>query len=1032
MGKVIKAIFDQLGGNEITTESRYQYDYGMVLKFGGAVTLPQAYEVHFALDKTGDAVTQIGGADGVTVPDSMFTSGSPIYAWVYLHDGETDGYTQYTAIIPVIKRAAPSDLEPTPVQQSAIDQAIAALGVAVEQTAADVETTTANAENASASAEAAAASAAEAAQTAVGVEANVAAAQAAESAAEAARDRAVQAETSADQSKTAAATSAANAAQSATAAGLSETAAKTAETGAEASATAAAQSATSAANSATSASGSASTASSAATTATQKAQAAATSESNAVSAKNAAVSAKTAAEAAATTATTKAGEASTSATNAAASAESVASSAAQIATNTAEITALKEDLGTLSPLLWSMEISDDVKHPFVINPSDSFTVETVDGSTFASGSYFRTYDANGNQTAYYSLPTSSVRRVEIYASDKAKCESVRIENPQGKSYKITNNSSDSNLTPFKVTAQDSKHISNNVFYRTNRISIPSAQVATSYRLDGNGLAVNQSGYSLYKWPVTAGEYIWIYVDKVSGGTYQFQNASSVSGTFPNNSLVGVPVTTAEDGLVKVPDGASWVILSNVKDDTQRGVYNFRSIAHDSPTRKNIIGMEGGVLYPVRLKQGDKLTYSPADGQAIGSELHFYTYDSAGTQTHYWNMGNHASRTIEMLDDVYYVGWQKNPSKAVQVEIGESASAYEPYVLRTEDSNVVSNVMSSVKSKTLLEQSFNSAYHVGATDFATKCTEFSALMYGDAKDGVDVSAPTDCEAFLFFTDPHLVQSSGWEDRCYELISQIQKYYNSTPTTFCLCGGDWIGNGDLPDVACYKMGYIDGFMHSMFDDCYMLVGNHDTNYQGKLTEESETYTTRLSNQSIADLWYRKEGRAYFSFSGANTKFYCFDTGTESQALTVYDNYGWEQATWFATALASDNSEHIAIASHILYNNLPTDSEVCPIMAKVLEIAEAYNDRTTISVNGTTYDYTSATGKIEFCVCGHSHGDYNGILNGIPYFLTINAGKLSDTASFDMVLIDYDNNVINLVRVGSGYNRTISLVTGQLVTE
>jgi hypothetical protein len=134
----------------------------MVLKFGGAVTLPQAYEVHFALDKTGDAVTQIGGADGVTVPDSMFTSGSPIYAWVYLHDGETDGYTQYTAIIPVIKRAAPSDQELTPVQQSAIDQAIAALGVAVEQTAADVETTTEKAAEAQASAEAAAASAAEA------------------------------------------------------------------------------------------------------------------------------------------------------------------------------------------------------------------------------------------------------------------------------------------------------------------------------------------------------------------------------------------------------------------------------------------------------------------------------------------------------------------------------------------------------------------------------------------------------------------------------------------------------------------------------------------------------------------------------------------------------------------------------------------------------------------------------------------------------------------------------------------------------
>ncbi len=344
MGKVIKAIFDQLGGNEVTTESRYQYDYGMVLKFGGAVTLPQAYEVHFALDKTGDAVTQIGGADGVTVPDSMFTSGSPIYAWVYLHDGETDGYTQYTAIIPVIKRAAPSDQEPTPVQQSAIDQAIAALGVAVEQTAADVETTTEKAAEAQASAAAAAASAAEAAETAENVEENVTAARAAKAAAEAARDRAVQAETSANQSKTAAATSEANAAASATAASASAAAALTSEenaNGAMMSAYSDANRADTAADTATSAKNDAVSAKNAAQSAKTSAETAA---STATTKASEAAASATTASTAASTATTKAGEAATSATNAAASAQSVASSAAQITQNAEDIDALKEDL----------------------------------------------------------------------------------------------------------------------------------------------------------------------------------------------------------------------------------------------------------------------------------------------------------------------------------------------------------------------------------------------------------------------------------------------------------------------------------------------------------------------------------------------------------------------------------------------------------------------------------------------------------------------------------------------------------------
>ena len=52
-------------------------------------------------------------------------------SYIYLHEGEDDGETEYKALIPVIGRPEPSDLEPTPVQQDAITQAIAALNTAV-------------------------------------------------------------------------------------------------------------------------------------------------------------------------------------------------------------------------------------------------------------------------------------------------------------------------------------------------------------------------------------------------------------------------------------------------------------------------------------------------------------------------------------------------------------------------------------------------------------------------------------------------------------------------------------------------------------------------------------------------------------------------------------------------------------------------------------------------------------------------------------------------------------------------------------
>lgn len=114
-------------------DEQWQWDYGQILQFEG-LELPDAYEVHFSnIAIGGESITQIGNADGVTIPDQFFVSGETIYAWVYLHQGEDDGETEYSVTIPIKKRPQPSDTPPTPQEQSAIDQAIAALNVAVEK-----------------------------------------------------------------------------------------------------------------------------------------------------------------------------------------------------------------------------------------------------------------------------------------------------------------------------------------------------------------------------------------------------------------------------------------------------------------------------------------------------------------------------------------------------------------------------------------------------------------------------------------------------------------------------------------------------------------------------------------------------------------------------------------------------------------------------------------------------------------------------------------------------------------------------------
>ena len=129
----------------IRTDPLYQYDYGQILKFTD-LDLPTAYEVHFSNNNaSGESITQIGDADGVSIPDNLLRTGLPVYAWIFLHTGSSDGETVYKATIPVIQRAEPSEDPPTPAEQSAISEAIEALNEAVEATA-DIRNMSATAE----------------------------------------------------------------------------------------------------------------------------------------------------------------------------------------------------------------------------------------------------------------------------------------------------------------------------------------------------------------------------------------------------------------------------------------------------------------------------------------------------------------------------------------------------------------------------------------------------------------------------------------------------------------------------------------------------------------------------------------------------------------------------------------------------------------------------------------------------------------------------------------------------------------------
>ena len=128
----------------------WQYDYGQILQISG-VELPTPFQVHFSnTPAEGESVLALGEDGTVAIPDALLLSGANVYAFVYLHTGADDGETVYRITIPVTDRPEPTSEEPTPVQQDIIDQAIAALQAAVQQTQSDVQSADQSAEDAEA------------------------------------------------------------------------------------------------------------------------------------------------------------------------------------------------------------------------------------------------------------------------------------------------------------------------------------------------------------------------------------------------------------------------------------------------------------------------------------------------------------------------------------------------------------------------------------------------------------------------------------------------------------------------------------------------------------------------------------------------------------------------------------------------------------------------------------------------------------------------------------------------------------------
>lgn len=121
-------------GRVFRSKPVYQWDTGQMMRLLN-IALPNTYKVEFSNSTRADALTTIQTTNQFPIPASFMQSGSLIYVWIVTVD-ENSRTTEYEINVPVTPRSKPSDMTPTPEEQSAIDQLI----VSVSEMGADIQT----------------------------------------------------------------------------------------------------------------------------------------------------------------------------------------------------------------------------------------------------------------------------------------------------------------------------------------------------------------------------------------------------------------------------------------------------------------------------------------------------------------------------------------------------------------------------------------------------------------------------------------------------------------------------------------------------------------------------------------------------------------------------------------------------------------------------------------------------------------------------------------------------------------------------
>ena len=301
-------------------------------------------------------------------------------------------------------------------------------------------------------------------------------------------------------------------------------------------------------------------------------------------------------------------------------------------------------------------------------------------------------------------------------------------------------------------------------------------------------------------------------------------------------------------------------------------------------------------------------------------------------------------------------------------------------------------------------------------------------------------------FIFITDYHYDNSGKDYDNTQHSAALIEYLQKNIGLDFVCHGGDIINNKSTQKEA---IQYINDFRNvfGRVNNLYYCIGNHEYNSTEGLTWAQ---ITKLLNGNRTNIMCMDPYGDYYIDDNATKTRYLFmgcDRRSTSGAMISSG-----QITWFLESLSNTPNDYDCVLFIHRLLELTFDTEDRNINVSVYsdcdEIAngiDAFNERSPITYNDVTYDYSSKAGYFICALTGHSHTDASMTLaSGTPLIMVTTdclpkrhtsydwenstwkneaTRETVEEQAFDVVTIDKENKKIYCTRIGYGSNREFS---------